>query len=177
MGKDYSAQRAIAAMSKMRCHYCNVPTAATIDHIHPRSGGGGSWMANLVLACPYCNTRKGKRPVEEFIASGDWKLERPPMPETMDAMLAEHFGIEPKASAVQQVRTGSPHARLELREGQAALLVRPSAKHSWTRFDLGPCDHPGVIAAAWDFLRRHHTPSKPQKIPGRYWVDKKLGRR
>lgn len=179
MAKDFSAERAIAArMHKMRCYYCNVPTAATIDHVRPRAEEGRSWMNNLVLACPYCNTRKSKRDVEEFIASGDWRLERPAdLPPTMAAMLAEHFGIENAGEGKQEVRTGSAHARLELQEGKAALLVRPGSKYPWTRFELGPADRPEVIAGAWDFLRRHHTPKEPKQIPGRYWAEKKLGRR
>lgn len=51
-----------------RCPYCTValPNGSwcggiTIDHIHPRSRGGGNTPDNLVAAHPPCNNRKSDR--------------------------------------------------------------------------------------------------------------------
>jgi 5-methylcytosine-specific restriction endonuclease McrA len=49
-----------------RCTYCprtvdrsDGPRGATIDHVVPRSRGGGDDLANLALACRRCNAEKG----------------------------------------------------------------------------------------------------------------------
>ncbi len=42
------------------CGYCG-RTATTIDHILPRSRGGGNGWTNTVAACGSCNQRKGNR--------------------------------------------------------------------------------------------------------------------
>lgn len=47
---------------KGRCTYCNTPVTraqATLDHIVPRSLGGGNNKENLCLACQTCNETKG----------------------------------------------------------------------------------------------------------------------
>ena len=43
-----------------RCAYCGGP-ASTIDHVLPRSRGGGNEWTNTVAACGRCNNRKGDR--------------------------------------------------------------------------------------------------------------------
>lgn len=46
------------------CGYCG-GKAQTVDHIVPRSQGGGSGWTNLVAACTRCNARKGNRTAAE----------------------------------------------------------------------------------------------------------------
>ncbi len=47
------------------CMYCGATGELTIDHVVPRSrGGGGSWE-NLVACCRACNLAKGHRTPEE----------------------------------------------------------------------------------------------------------------
>src|SRR4051812_21430608 len=40
-----------------RCAYCGA-AATTIDHVLPRSRGGGNTWLNTVAACGHCNQRK-----------------------------------------------------------------------------------------------------------------------
>jgi 5-methylcytosine-specific restriction endonuclease McrA len=47
-----------------RCGYCR-GAASTIDHVVPRSRGGGNDWANTVAACGRCNNRKGDRTPSE----------------------------------------------------------------------------------------------------------------
>jgi 5-methylcytosine-specific restriction endonuclease McrA len=57
------------------CHYCNrerKPWQLTFDHMKPKCKGGTTALDNLVLACTYCNNRKGDQDYEEFMASGEW---------------------------------------------------------------------------------------------------------
>jgi 5-methylcytosine-specific restriction endonuclease McrA len=51
-----------------RCQYCGErknPVELTLDHILPRSRGGGNSAINVVTACRSCNQRKGSRTPEE----------------------------------------------------------------------------------------------------------------
>lgn len=53
-------ERAIKALYKFRCAYCgSKPKVLTIDHVIPLSKGGPHVPANLVPACPSCNSSKG----------------------------------------------------------------------------------------------------------------------
>lgn len=57
-------RRNIFARDNNRCQYCGskFPTSElSLDHVTPRSQGGGASWANLVCCCVKCNTRKGGR--------------------------------------------------------------------------------------------------------------------
>ncbi|MFT5130373.1 MAG: 5-methylcytosine-specific restriction endonuclease McrA [Rhodothermales bacterium] len=59
---------AIFARDEHRCQYCGKKRPAkqlNIDHVMPRSRGGGSTWKNLVLSCISCNTQKGSRTPQE----------------------------------------------------------------------------------------------------------------
>jgi 5-methylcytosine-specific restriction endonuclease McrA len=56
-----------------RCAYCG-RRADTIDHVVPRSRGGGHSWENCVAACRACNSRKADRLLEEL----GWVLAAPP---------------------------------------------------------------------------------------------------
>lgn len=47
------------------CQYCGSEKDLSIDHVLPRSRGGGSSWKNLVAACKPCNARKGDETPEE----------------------------------------------------------------------------------------------------------------
>lgn len=51
---------AVLARDGRRCGYCG-KHATTIDHILPRSRGGGNTWLNTVAACETCNGRKSDR--------------------------------------------------------------------------------------------------------------------
>ena len=55
--------RRIADRDGARCYWCRAifldPNLATLDHLIPRSRGGGGHIGNLVLACADCNGRRG----------------------------------------------------------------------------------------------------------------------
>ena len=54
----------IFARDKGRCVYCGVKvtlSSFTIDHVVPRSHGGGTSWENVVAACMTCNNRKGNK--------------------------------------------------------------------------------------------------------------------
>jgi 5-methylcytosine-specific restriction endonuclease McrA len=57
-------RRAVFARDDHRCQYCHGP-AESIDHIVPRSRGGGHDWGNVVAACRPCNVRKRDRYLED----------------------------------------------------------------------------------------------------------------
>lgn len=60
------SRKNILRRDSMRCQYCGSASAPlTIDHIIPRSRGGGDTWDNLTTACIVCNNRKGNRTPEE----------------------------------------------------------------------------------------------------------------
>ncbi len=58
-----------------RCAYCEA-RADTVDHVVPRSRGGGHTWENCVACCVRCNARKADRLVEEL----GWALSTTPGP-------------------------------------------------------------------------------------------------
>ncbi|MEZ6235216.1 MAG: HNH endonuclease [Phycisphaerales bacterium] len=57
-------RRNLMARDRNRCQYCGhvFPTSElSLDHVLPRSQGGGDSWENLVCACVACNARKGGR--------------------------------------------------------------------------------------------------------------------
>lgn len=55
------------------CIYCGHPVSLEemeMDHIEPKSFGGGNNSANLVCSCHHCNAEKGGEPLEVHLL--DW---------------------------------------------------------------------------------------------------------
>lgn len=77
----FTAKRGAPKYSRMgvlrrddhKCAYCT-KHATTIDHVLPRSRGGGSTWLNTVAACRRCNERKADKTPEE----ANMKLLNPP---------------------------------------------------------------------------------------------------
>lgn len=54
----------LLARDSYRCQYCGRAVSridSSMDHVVPRSQGGGTSWANVVIACHRCNRRKGGR--------------------------------------------------------------------------------------------------------------------
>jgi 5-methylcytosine-specific restriction endonuclease McrA len=55
-------RRAVFARDRWTCQYCGRERGnLTVDHVIPRSRGGGSTWDNIVACCAPCNRRKGDR--------------------------------------------------------------------------------------------------------------------
>ncbi len=50
------------------CAYCGSATAFSLDHLLPRSAGGGDQGENLVIACRSCNSSKGAKNLLDWYA-------------------------------------------------------------------------------------------------------------
>lgn len=73
-----------------KCHYCSKQLtrfSATLDHIQPVSEGGDNSYKNLITSCLHCNSRRGAKPVMEFL-TGDPRANQP-LPRTPASGAAE----------------------------------------------------------------------------------------
>lgn len=59
------SRRNIMKRDNQTCQYCGAKNGLTLDHVLPRSRGGGDSWENLVTACNHCNVKKGNRTPEE----------------------------------------------------------------------------------------------------------------
>ncbi len=76
------SRKNILLRDRYTCQYCARTSSAgelTLDHVVPRSRGGGSTWENLVACCIECNNKKGNRTPDE----AGMKLARAPRPFTM----------------------------------------------------------------------------------------------
>lgn len=69
------SRRAVFVRDAFECQYCGRP-AENVDHIVPRSRGGGHTWDNVVAACRPCNSRKENHHLSDV----GMKLRRPPKP-------------------------------------------------------------------------------------------------
>ncbi|OUD14999.1 HNH endonuclease [Thioflexithrix psekupsensis] len=54
-------RREVLRRDRHTCQYCGSTKNLTIDHVIPRSKGGGHTWDNVVTACERCNSHKGDR--------------------------------------------------------------------------------------------------------------------
>ncbi len=54
-------RRAVFARDGWTCQYCGRTGSLTMDHVVPRSRGGGTSWDNVVACCAGCNRRKGDK--------------------------------------------------------------------------------------------------------------------
>ena len=73
------SRRAVFARDQFRCQYCGAQKRLTVDHVVPRSKGGGDGWDNVVTSCAPCNLRKGDRllPADGLMLT---RKPRPPEP-------------------------------------------------------------------------------------------------
>lgn len=90
-------RRNLFARDRNQCQYCgkHFPTAElSIDHVLPRSLGGGDSWENLVCACIRCNARKGGRTPE----TARMHLVRKPVMPKRNPLIALRLGQDKYAS-------------------------------------------------------------------------------
>ena len=83
------SRRGVLQRDGYRCIYCGVQAGElrrgqqllkqdfTVDHIIPRSKGGGNTWGNTACACPACNHRKGNRTPHEAGMPLRWEPKTP----------------------------------------------------------------------------------------------------
>ena len=67
------SRRAVFVRDNFECQYCGGP-AENVDHIIPKSRGGGHTWDNVVAACRTCNSRKENRSPDDV----GMRLRHPP---------------------------------------------------------------------------------------------------
>lgn len=64
--KNQIKRRYVLRRDGFRCHYCGSQGKLTLDHVVPRSKGGGNSLGNLVACCPECNGKKADLDPEQW---------------------------------------------------------------------------------------------------------------
>ena len=60
-----------------QCVYCDAKDVPLqVEHCEPRARGGSNRISNLLLACGWCNQKKGARSIEDFLAKDPPRLAR-----------------------------------------------------------------------------------------------------
>ena len=77
----------VFARDGYECQYCGSGSHLTMDHVVPRSRGGGSSWDNVVTSCAPCNLRKGNRLPHE-IDMHPRTAPRPPRPDVFISVAA-----------------------------------------------------------------------------------------
>lgn len=72
------SREAILRREGFKCIYCGNKKKLTLDHIIPRSRGGGNTWTNLVAACHDCNVRKGDKKLENFLSQNGLRMDHEP---------------------------------------------------------------------------------------------------
>jgi 5-methylcytosine-specific restriction endonuclease McrA len=86
-------RRNLFARDRNQCQYCgrHFPTSElTLDHVTPRTQGGGDTWENLVCACVPCNARKGGRTPEQ----ARLKMIRRPIKPKRNPLISVRLGNE-----------------------------------------------------------------------------------
>ncbi len=94
-------RRAVFARDDWTCQYCGSRTQLTVDHVIPRSKGGGSTWDNIVAACAPCNRRKG----DSLPRQAGMALARPPRTPNPDIFIQV---ASPTIPATWKQYLGSP---------------------------------------------------------------------
>ncbi|MBC7835881.1 MAG: HNH endonuclease [Phycisphaerales bacterium] len=90
-------RRNLFARDRNQCQYCGhhfSTSELSIDHVLPRSQGGGDSWENLVCACVKCNARKGGRTPEQ----AHMKMIRRPLRPRRNPLISIRLGQERYAS-------------------------------------------------------------------------------
>ncbi|MBI1336667.1 MAG: HNH endonuclease [Phycisphaera sp.] len=90
-------RRNIFARDRNQCQYCgkHFPTMElTLDHVRPRSQGGGSSWDNLVCCCVPCNAKKGGRTPDQ----AHMKMVRKPVKPHRNPVISIRLGSDKYAS-------------------------------------------------------------------------------
>lgn len=80
------SRRGVLRRDQHRCAYCE-GFANTIDHVLPRSRGGGDTWENLVACCLRCNNVKGDKTPQEM----GWRLRWEPRVPAAHRMAGAHL--------------------------------------------------------------------------------------
>ena len=122
---------ALTAMWGDTCYICGALLVVShIEHVRPRSAGGGDSWANLRLSCPSCNWSKGAKSLKDFLAGRDGPVARS----------AKRAGRYPSPGQMRAAELRPTAASFARHPGYAAAAVAVAAA--------------GVAAVVWWRRRR-----------------------
>ena len=149
-------RRAVFARDGWMCQYCGARTSLTVDHVIPRSKGGGSGWDNIVASCAPCNRRKADRLPHQINMHPRTKPHTPGRPHLHPARVADDPGdlaAVPAAGGLTGVarrrRAAAPRRRRRRRAATWAASAVAALE------ERGPRSTPGAsLTTCWTFCRR-----------------------
>lgn len=85
------SHKAVLYRDDHKCAYCG-RKATTVDHVFPKSLGGGDSYENCVAACTKCNNKKSNRLLESM----GWELSFAPTPPSPYALMLNKSHADPE---------------------------------------------------------------------------------
>lgn len=85
-----SKKQKVAEKFNYSCAYCGITLNSetlVVDHIKPRSQGGGNGIENLFPSCRSCNSTKGTKNLNEFRLLRSFRLAVPDVKFTYEQIL------------------------------------------------------------------------------------------
>ena len=158
-------RRAVFARDGWECQYCGARTSLTVDHVIPRSKGGGSGWDNIVASCAPCNRRKGDRLPHQINMHPRVKPHTPERAHLHPARLADDPGDLEAVPAARSRLTPARAAARAARDfngarGEGGRWVRPRRVIAWAV-------HGGRIDHAMRACRRVISAAIPAERPRR----------
>lgn len=126
----------VAARAGFRCEYCRAPEqvfnfAFEVEHILPRSAGGGDSLDNLALACESCNLYKS----HATEAWDETEARQVPLFHPRRDLWEEHFVFDAEAGEIRGI-SSTGRATVERLRMNSGFQIR--ARRHWARLDLYP---------------------------------------
>lgn len=109
-----------------KCSYCGCNDAPLqVEHIHCKAKGGTNRVSNLCLACESCNTKKGTKPIEVFLAK---------KPELLKQIQSQARRPLKDAAAVNATRWALFNS---LKDTNLPVAVGTGGRTKWNRLRFG----------------------------------------
>jgi len=109
-----------------KCTYCGVENVPLqVEHIQPKAKGGSNRISNLCLACEKCNTNKGAKDIQVFLAK---------KPDILKRILAQAKRPLKDAAAVNSTRWALFN---RLKETEKVIITGSGGLTKFNRTQLG----------------------------------------
>jgi len=126
----------VAERAEKRCEYCRAPEqvfnfAFEVEHVEPRSAGGGDSSDNLALACASCNSYKAVARSGRDKDTGQRSLLFHPRRDRW----SDHFRFDSETGLVQGT---TPKGRVTVAQLKMNPKFQIRARQQWIQLEIYP---------------------------------------
>ncbi|WP_083944828.1 RNA-guided endonuclease IscB [Thiomicrospira microaerophila] len=145
----FEVKEYLLAKHKHTCAYCNGVSGDNrleVEHVQPRSKGGGNSVKNLVIACRSCNEAKGSQLLPEWKQSlGKSKLDKSRAIGIEKTIKGKWTGLR-DAAAVNTTRNALLHELLLFAKDNVSVYTGTGAMTKFNRKQQGISKHHALDA-------------------------------